>query len=94
MEDIAQLNTWRVLNHLKMHLSTCCKSRKESRTYILQAASNEEWSLIVLWPIIHTYTHVSQIQHLSTDSWIWNKSISISVNTHMQEMTQQKHTQK
>ena len=37
---------------------------------------------------IHTYTYVSQIQYLSIDSWIWNKPISISDNTHMQETQQ------
>jgi len=31
---------------------------------------------------IHTHTHISQIQYLSVDSWIWNKSISISGKTH------------
>jgi len=32
-------------------------------------------------PITHTHTY-SQIQYLSTDSWVWNKSVSISDNTH------------
>jgi len=32
--------------------------------------------------VFDTHAYISQIQYLSIDSWIWNKSVSISGNTH------------
>jgi hypothetical protein len=42
--------------------------------------------------VFDTHTYMSQIQYLSIDSWIWNKSVLISGNTHTHTHTHT-HTQ-